>query len=98
MTKPFVPGQGYEKADWDAVDSPELTDAELAGLRPMQEAMPALHAALQEGLRKRGPARTKEAVSIRLDIDLVERLRASGPGWQSRVNDALRAWLERTAA
>lgn len=98
MTKPFVQGRGYERQDWDAVDSPELTDAELAGLRPMREAMPALHAALQEGQRKRGPARTKEAVSLRLDIDLVEKLRASGPGWQSRVNEALREWLERSAA
>jgi uncharacterized protein (DUF4415 family) len=37
-------------------------------------------------------------ISIRLDIDLVEKLHASGPGWQSRVNQALRDWLERTAA
>jgi len=32
----------------------------------------------------------KQAVSIRLDPDVLERLRASGPGWQSRVNDILR--------
>ena len=48
--------------------------------------------------RARGPARTKEAISIRLDMDLVEKLRASGPGWQSRVNDALREWIEKSAA
>ncbi|WNJ92390.1 BrnA antitoxin family protein [Bosea sp. 685] len=98
MTKKLVPGQGYTKEDWDAVDSPELTDEELAGLRPMKEALPDFYAAIQEEIRKRGPARTKEAISIRLDIDLVEKLRASGPGWQSRVNEALRDWLERPAA
>jgi len=98
LTKPFVPGRGYTEADWDAVDSPELTDEELAGLRPMKDALPDLHAAIEAEIRKRGPAKTKEAISIRLDIDLVERLRASGPGWQSRVNDALRDWLEKTAA
>lgn len=98
MTKKFVPGQGYTKEDWDAVDSPELTDEELAGLRPMKEALPDLYAAIQEEVRKRGPAKTKEAISIRLDIDLVEKLRASGPGWQSRVNEALREWLEKSAA
>jgi uncharacterized protein (DUF4415 family) len=48
--------------------------------------------------RARGPTRTKEAISIRLDMDLVEKLRATGPGWQSRVNDALREWLEKSAA
>ena len=32
----------------------------------------------------------KQAVSLRLDPDVLERLRATGPGWQSRVNDILR--------
>lgn len=98
MTKQFVPGRGYSKADWDAVDSPELTDEEIAGLRPMKEALPDLYAAIQDEIRKRGPVRTKEAISIRLDMDIVAKLRATGPGWQSRVNDALREWLEKSAA
>jgi uncharacterized protein (DUF4415 family) len=34
--------------------------------------------------------KTKQQISIRLDPDLIERLKASGPGWQSRVNDILR--------
>lgn len=33
---------------------------------------------------------SKEAVSIRLDPDVLEYFRASGPGWQSRINEALR--------
>lgn len=32
----------------------------------------------------------KQLVSLRLDRELVEKLRAQGPGWQTRVNDALR--------
>lgn len=32
----------------------------------------------------------KEAVSIRLDPDVVAHFRAGGPGWQSRINAALR--------
>lgn len=44
---------------------------------------------------RRGPGRPpaearKEAISIRLDPDVLARLRASGPGWQSRVNELLR--------
>ncbi|WP_424139488.1 BrnA antitoxin family protein [Roseomonas chloroacetimidivorans] len=37
----------------------------------------------------------KKLVSVRLDADLLERLRASGPGWQSRLNEAVRTWLDR---
>ena len=81
--------RGYTREDWDAVDSPELTDAELATLRPMREALPEVHAALVKA-RKPGPVRRKTLVSVRLDDDVLERLRASGPGWQSRVNDAAR--------
>jgi uncharacterized protein (DUF4415 family) len=32
----------------------------------------------------------KEAVNIRLDPDVLAHFRASGPGWQSRINQALR--------
>lgn len=45
--------------------------------------------------RKRGPqkAATKEMISIRLSRDVVERLRASGKGWQARVDAHLRKWV-----
>ena len=32
----------------------------------------------------------KQLVSLRLDREVVERLREQGPGWQTRVNEALR--------
>lgn len=32
----------------------------------------------------------KETVSLRLDRDLLERFQADGPGWQDRINAALR--------
>jgi len=35
-------------------------------------------------------AAPKEAVSLRLDSDVLEHFRATGPGWQSRINAALR--------
>jgi len=35
-------------------------------------------------------AAPKEAVNIRLDPDVVAHFRAGGPGWQSRMNAALR--------
>ncbi|WP_093428002.1 BrnA antitoxin family protein [Thiohalospira halophila] len=36
---------------------------------------------------------TKERITIRLSPDVVERFRASGPGWQGRMNAALQDWL-----
>lgn len=32
----------------------------------------------------------KEMVSIRIDRDVLERFQADGPGWQERINAALR--------
>lgn len=36
---------------------------------------------------------TKELISIRLSQDVVTKLRASGRGWQARVDEHLREWL-----
>jgi uncharacterized protein (DUF4415 family) len=38
--------------------------------------------------------RAKRAISLRLDADLLEWLRARGPGYQSRINAVLRAYME----
>jgi uncharacterized protein (DUF4415 family) len=35
----------------------------------------------------------KKLVSLRLDRDVIDAFRASGPGWQSRINAALRRHL-----
>ena len=36
---------------------------------------------------------TKQQVTLRLDRDVLERFRATGKGWQSRINEALRKAL-----
>jgi hypothetical protein len=43
-------------------------------------------------VRGRPPSmgRTKQQVTLRLDPDGVERFRADGPGWQGRINAALK--------
>ncbi len=44
-------------------------------------------------LIRRGRPRSensKQAVSLRLDIDVLEWFKQSGTGWQTRMNDALR--------
>ena len=38
--------------------------------------------------------RPKRAISLRLDADLLDWLRTQGPGYQSRINAVLRAYME----
>jgi uncharacterized protein (DUF4415 family) len=98
--KKFTPGRGYTKEDWDAVDSPELTDEELANMRPAREVLPAVFFEALEKRRQgqRGPQKspTKVAVSIRLSREVLEAFKAEGPGWQSRIDETLRASLRKT--
>ncbi len=52
---------------------------------------------LQEKLRQinRGAqkAPVKKPISIRLSTDVLEGFKATGSGWQTRVDEALREWL-----
>ncbi|HTV70416.1 MAG TPA: BrnA antitoxin family protein [Rhizobiaceae bacterium] len=44
-------------------------------------------------IRRRGrplSANPKQAIKLRIDPDVVEHFKAEGPGWQSRMNKALR--------
>jgi uncharacterized protein (DUF4415 family) len=36
------------------------------------------------------PSEVKERITIRLDKDVLSKLRATGPGWQTRINEILR--------
>lgn len=72
-------------------DNPEWTEADFAAARPADEVHPpAVAAALVKNKGGRPRGSDKELVSIRLDRDVLERFRAGGPGWQTRMNDALR--------
>ena len=72
-------------------DSPEWTEADFTRAKAEEHLLPPV---LQAWLkRSRGRPRlevTKTEVKLRLDPDVVERFRADGPGWQSRMNAALR--------
>ena len=37
----------------------------------------------------------KKLIALRIDPDIVERFRSTGPGWQSRINAALREYLQK---
>lgn len=72
----------------------QLTADDLKKFQPASKVLPTT---LQEkvGMRRRGPQKdpTKERITIRLSSSVVEDFRATGPGWQSRIDTALRDWL-----
>lgn len=66
-----------------------LTAAELHAAQPACEATS--NVIEVAGKRGRPKGRNKTQVTLRLDNDLIRTLRATGDGWQTRVNDLLRA-------
>jgi uncharacterized protein (DUF4415 family) len=56
-----------------------------------------LHDAVEANRKLRGRpvgSGNKEQVAIRFDNDVLTAFRAAGPGWQTRMNAALRDWLK----
>ena len=62
-------------------DTYELSSQEMAQLRPLRG-------------RPR-VARPKAALTMRVDADVLDALKASGPGWQTRVNELLKSAVRR---
>ena len=79
--------------NWNDVDSPPLTRRKLAGMRPLREVYPDLAKIAAERKRgQRGPqkAHTKQPITIRIDREVLATYKATGAGWQTRMNDALK--------
>jgi uncharacterized protein (DUF4415 family) len=80
-------------------ENPEWTADEIRSARPLMDALPKETAAAVRRYRgQRGPQKnpTKELISLRVDRDVVAAYRATGAGWQTRANDALRAYAKKT--
>ncbi|WP_126174602.1 BrnA antitoxin family protein [Altericroceibacterium xinjiangense] len=80
----------------DDDDNPEWTEEDFARARPAAEVLGREKAALI--LRRPGPpclppSERKQPVSIRLSPDVLQALRDSGDGWQTRVDEILREAL-----
>ena len=68
-----------------------LSDAILASMRPLAELDKEFIKSYKEKKHNRAMESDKAVVRISIDRDLLEFLRCGGSGWQSRVNDLLRA-------
>jgi uncharacterized protein (DUF4415 family) len=74
----------------DDPDNPAWTKEDFALARPARDVVPDIVADYLRRTRGKQKRATKVLVSLRLEREVVERLRASGRGWQSRANDMLR--------
>ena len=73
------------KTDPNDPEDGDVTEAALA------QALADREERRRRGGRPKGSTTSnKSMVTLRLDNDVLERFRATGPGWQSRMNDALR--------
>ena len=83
-SKPLIDAKGEVR---------ELTASDMKRFRPAKEVLPE---ALLNKLNVRGPQKApiKERITIRLSPEVVQRFRATGDGWQTRVDTALKDWLK----
>jgi len=63
-------------------DSRPFTDEEWANVKPVR------------GRGRPVQAVTKAPISIRLDVRVLNAFKATGEGWQTRMNDALTEWAD----
>ncbi|SMD16639.1 BrnA antitoxin family protein [Rhizobium sp. RU36D] len=45
-------------------------------------------------VERRAPPEVKEMVSLKIDSTVLEHFQKDGPGWQDRINDALRTFVK----
>lgn len=77
----------------------ELTEEDFAQFVPFS-ALPFREQEMLRSLKRlRGPQKsaTKQRITIRLSAEVVSKFRATGKGWQSRIDQALQEWLKRHA-
>jgi uncharacterized protein (DUF4415 family) len=87
----FQEGRGYSREDWDEVsDNPEWTEEDFKNARPFAEVFPELAESIRRARGRPTVEKPKRQISLRLDPDVIDAFKATGKGWQGRINDALR--------
>ena len=78
------------KADWDAVDSPPLSDEMLSKMRPVK----VKHPDIPNRVRGQQKDPLKIPVSIRLNQDVVDYFKSQGKGWHTKINNILHDYIK----
>jgi uncharacterized protein (DUF4415 family) len=82
------------KPDLIDEDNPEWTAEDFARAIPFSELPESLKAVLSSRTRGAQKAPLKERITIRLSPEVVTPFRATGAGWQTRLDAALKDWLK----
>lgn len=91
MPKVSKPSSRPMKGRADLARLRRMTDAEIEATSPPE--LRNLPESFWQGARVVTPV-TKEAISIRLDSDVVAFFREAGPRYQSRINAVLRSYVD----
>ncbi len=78
------------RTDWARLDALEEKDIDLSDTPEITPEMFA-RAVVRRGLR---PAAPKAQVTLRIDSDVLSWFKRRGPGYQTRINALLRAYME----
>lgn len=95
MPKVSKPSSRPTKGRADLARLRRMTDVEIDATSPPE--LRNLPENFWQGARVVTPV-TKEAISIRLDSDVVAFFRESGPRYQSRINAVLRSYVDEMSA
>ena len=63
---------------------------QLAQAQPFREVFPELYEQIQRARGRPKINRPKQVISFRLDQDVIEKFKATGKGWQARMNEILK--------
>ncbi len=72
----------FEQGEWKIGEQPV---SGLAGASALREALSRNHPEMQGA---------QQALTVRYDAEVIEAFKATGKGWQARMNDALKDWLQ----
>jgi uncharacterized protein (DUF4415 family) len=78
---------------WDDADIPEWTDEDFARAIPFKEAHPEAYAAWKRGRGRPQAEMPKVHVGFRMAADVVKGIKATGKGYNARVESVLREAL-----
>lgn len=70
-------------------DAPEATDEELAQAKPFADAFPDLAESIKRSRGRPRKEAPKQAVTLRLDPDTLERFKAMGNDWRAKMSEVL---------
>ena len=79
------------RTSWERLQSMSDKDIHLTKEHPETDLQHIVHGIVRRGLQ---PLPAKTSVSLRIDRDVLEWIKAQGPGYQTRINAVLRAFRD----